>query len=188
MDEFPSMYSRPLLSRSNAPLPSTKTSCSYSAAHHSRMSVNGCQTNRLSQSISSSVFHSVISVQSSARGTPCCADPTPQPGVPTSPSDQLSGFRWKQRPRSKRAVAGIFARGFLLTLTDPPTTVAHNRSSQHRPQFSLETATRGRTLWLALRVCVRVDSCPSMYVALLTLALYPIHVGAAICAPAFFSR
>src|SRR6266496_102801 len=60
MDEFPSMYSRPLLSRSTAPCPSTRTSGSCSAAHHSRMSVNGCQTNRLSQAINWSVFHSIM--------------------------------------------------------------------------------------------------------------------------------
>src|SRR5947209_439746 len=60
MDELPSMYSRPLLSRSNAPRPSTKTSGSCSAAHHSRISVKGCQTNRLSHWTSLSVFHSAI--------------------------------------------------------------------------------------------------------------------------------
>src|SRR6266496_1805386 len=60
MDEFPSMYSRPLLSRTTAPCPSTRTSGSCSGAHHSRMSVNGCQTNRLSQAINWSVFHSIM--------------------------------------------------------------------------------------------------------------------------------
>src|SRR5437763_9840672 len=60
MEELPSMYSRPLVSRSNAPRPSTKTNGSCSGLHHSRMSVNGCQTNRLSQAISSSVFQSVM--------------------------------------------------------------------------------------------------------------------------------
>src|SRR4030095_4923403 len=60
IDELPSMYSRPRLSRRSAPRPSTKTSGSCSGAHHSRILVNGCQTNRLSISISSSVFHSVI--------------------------------------------------------------------------------------------------------------------------------
>src|SRR6266480_4304925 len=55
------MYSRPRLSRSRAPRPSTKTSGSYSGAHHSRIFANGCQTKRLSQSINSSVFHSVTS-------------------------------------------------------------------------------------------------------------------------------
>src|SRR5258708_1985935 len=60
IDELPSMYSRPRLSRRSAPRPSTKTSGSCSGAHHSRILVNGCQTNRLSISISSSVFHSLI--------------------------------------------------------------------------------------------------------------------------------
>src|SRR5215216_7054447 len=60
IEEFPSMYSRPLLSRRNAPWPSTKTNGSCSGLHHWRMSVNGCHTNRLSQAISSSVFHSVM--------------------------------------------------------------------------------------------------------------------------------
>src|SRR4029077_19541355 len=60
MEEFPSMYSRPLLSRNTAACPSTKISGSCSWAHHSRMSVNGCQTNRLSASIRAFVFHSVI--------------------------------------------------------------------------------------------------------------------------------
>src|SRR6266487_6748579 len=61
IDELPSMYSRPRLSRRSAPLPSTKTSGSCSGAHHSGILVNGCQTNRLSQSINWSVFHSVMS-------------------------------------------------------------------------------------------------------------------------------
>src|SRR5205814_174074 len=55
-----SRISRPRLSRRRAPRPSTKTSGSCSGAHHSRMLVNGCQTDRLSISISSSVFHSLI--------------------------------------------------------------------------------------------------------------------------------
>src|SRR5436309_10459776 len=67
MDEFPSMYSSPLLSRSTAPCPSTKTSGSCSGAHHSRMSVNGCQTNCLSASVNSSVFHSLMNVCESIR-------------------------------------------------------------------------------------------------------------------------
>src|SRR6266446_6322427 len=62
MDEFPSMYSRPRLSRRIAPRPSTRTSGSKSAAHQSRMSVNGCQTNFLSAAINRFVFHSVITV------------------------------------------------------------------------------------------------------------------------------
>src|SRR6266850_6059079 len=61
IDELPSMYSRSWLSRRSAPLPSTKTSGSFPGAHHSAVLVNGCQTNRLSQSINWSVFHSVIS-------------------------------------------------------------------------------------------------------------------------------
>src|SRR5207244_13590901 len=60
MDEFPSMYSRPRLSRRIAPRPSTRTSGSKSVAHQSRMSVNGCQTNFLSVAINRFVFHSVI--------------------------------------------------------------------------------------------------------------------------------
>src|SRR4029077_10749261 len=60
IDELPSMYSRPRLSRKIAPRPSTSTSGSCSGPHQSRMSVNGCQTNFLSAAISSSVFHSVI--------------------------------------------------------------------------------------------------------------------------------
>src|SRR6266404_3764714 len=60
IDELPSMYSRPRLSRSSAPCPSTKTSGSWSGAHHSGMFVNGCQTNRLSASINASVFQSVM--------------------------------------------------------------------------------------------------------------------------------
>src|SRR5207248_8560762 len=60
IDELPSMYSRPRLSRRRAPRPSTKTSGSCSGAHHSRILVNGCQTNRLSVSISSLVFHLLI--------------------------------------------------------------------------------------------------------------------------------
>src|SRR5437763_11108492 len=67
MDEFPSMYSPPLLSRSTAPCPSTRTSGSCSGAHHSRMSVNGCQTNCLSAAVNSSVFHSVMNVCESFR-------------------------------------------------------------------------------------------------------------------------
>src|SRR6266700_1387753 len=63
MDELPSMYSRPLLSRSNAPRPSTKTSGSCSGERHSLMLVNGCQTNRLSQAINCSVFHSLMTVE-----------------------------------------------------------------------------------------------------------------------------
>ncbi len=54
------MYSRPLLSRSTAPCPSTRTSGSCSGAHQSGMSVNGCQTNRLSQAINWSVFRSIM--------------------------------------------------------------------------------------------------------------------------------
>src|SRR4029450_5229163 len=61
IDELPSMYSRPWLSRRSTPLPSTKTSGSCPEAHHSGIFVNGCQTNRLSQSINWSVFHSVMS-------------------------------------------------------------------------------------------------------------------------------
>src|SRR6266550_2486469 len=60
IDELPSMYSRPRLSRRSAPLPSTKTSGSCPGAHHSGISVNGCQTNRLSQSTNWSVSHSVM--------------------------------------------------------------------------------------------------------------------------------
>src|SRR5207247_110639 len=67
MDEFPSMYSRPVLSRSVAPCPSTRISGSCSGAHHSRMSVNGCQTNRLSAAINSSVFQSVMNICESFR-------------------------------------------------------------------------------------------------------------------------
>src|SRR5437667_11770575 len=62
MDEFPSMYSRPRLSRRIAPRPSTRTSGSKAAAHQSRMSVNGCQTNFLSAAINRFVFHSLITV------------------------------------------------------------------------------------------------------------------------------
>src|SRR5262249_10535724 len=62
MDEFPSMYSCPRLSRRIAPRPSTRTSGSKLAAHQSRMSVNGCQTNFLSAVINRSVFHSLITV------------------------------------------------------------------------------------------------------------------------------
>src|SRR5438552_7497411 len=62
MDEFPSMYSRPRLSRRIAPRPSTRTSGSKSVAHQSRMSVNGCQTNFLSAAINRFVFHSLITV------------------------------------------------------------------------------------------------------------------------------
>src|SRR6202011_2121875 len=61
IDELPSMYSRPFESRTVAPCPSTSTSGSCSGAHHSRMLVNGCQTNFLSVAISSSVFQSLIS-------------------------------------------------------------------------------------------------------------------------------
>src|ERR1700736_3728901 len=61
IDELPSMYSRPFESRTTAPFPSTSASGAWSAAHHSRMFVNGCQTNFLSMAISSSVFQSLIS-------------------------------------------------------------------------------------------------------------------------------
>src|ERR1700676_259046 len=61
IDELPSTYSRPFESRTVAPCPSTSTSGSCSGAHHSRMFVNGCQTNFLSVAISSSVFQSLIS-------------------------------------------------------------------------------------------------------------------------------
>src|SRR6266403_2075322 len=60
IDELPSMYSRPRLSRSSAPCPSTKTSGSWSGAHHSGMFVNGCQTNRLSASINASLISGLL--------------------------------------------------------------------------------------------------------------------------------
>src|SRR5213592_3778863 len=62
MDEFPSMYSRPRLSRRIAPRASTRTSGSKSAAHQSLILANGCQTNFLSAAIKRSVFHSVTTV------------------------------------------------------------------------------------------------------------------------------
>src|SRR5206468_11723749 len=113
MDELPSMYSRPLLSRSNAPRPSTKTSGSCSRAHHSRMSVNGCQTNRLSASISSSVFHSAIialecaDMSAHSKGSPlhhgCYVDITHRCVALGLVSQSTQGLR------PKPSVADIFA-------------------------------------------------------------------------------
>src|SRR2546428_6165069 len=60
IEEFPSMYSRPSLSRRTAPRPLTSTKGSCSGAHQSRIFVKGCQTYFLSASIRSLVFHSVI--------------------------------------------------------------------------------------------------------------------------------
>src|SRR5579884_326442 len=62
IDALPSIYWRPLLSRSSAPRPSTNTSGSCPGEHHWRISVNGCQIKRLSHSISFSVFQSLMAI------------------------------------------------------------------------------------------------------------------------------
>src|SRR5438270_12274848 len=62
IDELPSMYSRPLISRTIAPWPSTIITGSCSGAYHSGMFVNGCQRNLLSVAISSRLFQSLIVV------------------------------------------------------------------------------------------------------------------------------
>ena len=67
IDEFPSMYSRPRLSRKIAPCPSTITIGSCSGAHHSGMLVNGCQTNCLSVVIKSFVFQLLMRLLFSRR-------------------------------------------------------------------------------------------------------------------------
>src|ERR1043166_156248 len=82
----------------------------------------------------------------------------------TQPSPLESAFQQIQRLRQKRAVGGIFARGFLLTLTSRLTTAAHSRSSRGRLKFSLGTATRHQTLWPAPHVSAHIDSYPSICV------------------------
>src|SRR5436305_5307999 len=170
------MYSRPVLSRSTAPRPSTNTSGSCSKAHHSGMSVKGCQTNRLSASISSSVFHSVmidtrfwvlilyeiwaaagssIQHQESRISFPFVIHRRAAPELPS---------RSKQRLRLKHAAADIFEKGFLSKLADPPAMGDHSRSSQDRRQFLPGTATRRRTSLRELRVFCRLDFCPSICV------------------------
>src|SRR5260370_6718351 len=60
IDELPSIYSRPRLSRRIAPRPSTSTSSWCPGARQSRIFVNGCQINSLSVAISASVSHLII--------------------------------------------------------------------------------------------------------------------------------
>src|SRR5688500_19115712 len=60
MDEFPSIYSSPRLSRSRAPCPSTRISGSWPGAHQSCMEVNGCQRYFLSAATRASVFQSLM--------------------------------------------------------------------------------------------------------------------------------
>src|SRR6266581_4951896 len=141
IDELPSMYSRPLLSRSNAPRPDKPL-------------VSGNQFYRVP------LRHERVVIWCGRRAAPT----EHRDAAALTPFHRQSISRPKQRHRPKRVVADIFAREFLSTPTGPPVTAAHNRSTQDRPQSWLETSTRPRISWLGLHVWSHADPCASICV------------------------